>query len=313
MKILIIGAGGIGCYYGAKLQKAGHAVSYLARGDHLIALQKKGLNVTHPDFKFIADVEALNLDQLFQKKNCDHYDLVILTTKGEATKSILDDLEAWFVDSNTPILSLQNGVDNEALIANIIGEERTLGGLAVRIGGHIVAPGNIEVSGVAQIIFGAWPNAQKGTDHQQEFIDHLLNKFNHAGIPTQVSNNIQYELWRKLIINNGVNPLSALTGLDTRTLTAHPDLTQTVYQLMQEVALVAKADEVELTKHDVDEMYELICTFDAIKTSMLVDKEKGRPMELETICGAVLKRANKLGVSTPITQLVNALLRLQNT
>lgn len=312
MRFLIIGAGGIGCYYGARLQKAGHSVSYLARGEHLLAMQQQGLHVVHDDFGFNESVEAFDVKQLLTEKTCIQYDLIILTTKGGSTAAILDDLKGWLATAGTPFLSLQNGVDNEPLISAVIGKQRTLGGLAVRIGGHITAPGTVEVKGVAQIIFGSWPNSQSYLGEENPLIDEIVSAFNNAAIPTQVSPDIQYELWRKLIINNGVNPLSALSGLDTKALTSHPIFTKTVYQLMEEVALVAKADNVELSKKDVDEMYELISTFDAIKTSMLVDKEKGRPLELDSICGAVLKRASKLGIDVPTTELVNALLALQN-
>ncbi len=311
MHFLIIGAGGIGCYYGARLQNSGHSISYLARGKHLVAMQQKGLKVTHEDFEFCGHVDAFDVHQLLQENTCDQYDLIILTTKGGSTSTILEKLKIWLGAASTPFLSLQNGVDNESLISKVIGEKRTFGGLAVRIGGHIISPGEIEATGPAQIILGAWPSSHSCTTQEEQTIENFSKEFNNASIPTQVSSNIQHELWRKLIINNGVNPLSALSGLDTRALTSHPVLTKMVYQLMEEVVCVAKADNVELTKEDVDEMYELICTFDAIKTSMLVDKEKGRPLELDTICGAVLNRASKLGIDTPATGLVDALMRLQ--
>jgi 2-dehydropantoate 2-reductase len=311
MRYLIIGAGGIGCYYGARLQNSGHSVSYLARGKHLLTMQQKGLKVTHEDFEFCGDVEAFNSQQLLQAKTCNQYDLIILTTKSGSTSIILNELKIWLEAADTPFLSLQNGVDNEPLISDVVGEKRTLGGLAVRIGGHIISAGKIEATGPAQIILGAWPNSFSCATQEEQVVDNFSKEFNEASIPTRVSSNIQHELWRKLIINNGVNPLSALTNLDTRTLTSHPVLTKTVYQLMEEVAHVAKADNVELVKKDVDEMYDLICTFDAIKTSMLVDKEKGRPLELDAICGAVLNRAHKLGIETPVTELINALLLLQ--
>ncbi len=311
MNFLIIGAGGIGCYYGARLQKAGHSVDYLARGEHLKALQQHGLQVNHEDITFHESVSAFDIQHLLQQKTCDQYDLIILTTKGGSTSTIVNQLKNWLSVGNTLFLSLQNGIDNEPIISDVIGEKRTLGGLAVRIGGHILSPGIIEATGPAQIIFGAWPNAQSSATQQQQAIDNIAKLFNSAVIPTQISSNIQHELWRKLIINNGVNPLSALTGLDTRALTSHPVFTKTVYQLMEEVATVSRADNIELTKKDVDEMYELICTFNAIKTSMLVDKEKGRPLEVDSICGAVLRRAATLGIDVPTTALISAFLELQ--
>ncbi|WP_413698713.1 ketopantoate reductase family protein [Psychromonas sp. KJ10-10] len=125
--------------------------------------------------------------------------------------------------------------------------------------GYIISLGNIEVIGPAQIVLGAWPNSDYCLDQRSQLIEKLFITFNNAGIPTRVSSNIQQELWRNLIINNGVNPLSALTVLDTRELTSHPMLTKRVYEIMEEVASVAKADDIYLSSDDVDEMYELIC------------------------------------------------------
>lgn len=312
MNFLIIGAGGIGCYYGARLQRAGHSVSYVARGDNLKAMQQHGLEVRHKDIEFLEKVEVFDINELVKNKYCSHYDLIILTTKSGSTSSILEYLRDWLGTATTPFLSLQNGVDNESLISGIVGVKRTLGGLAVRIGGHIISPGIIEAKGEAQIIIGYWPTAEYSTIQDNNFLAVLADEFNSASIPTKISLDIKHELWRKLLINNGVNPLSALTGLDTKALTCHPVLTHYVYLMMKEVASVAKMDNVILSQVDIDEMYQLICSFDAIKTSMLVDKEKGRTLELDSICGAVLRRASMLGVETSTTKLVNSLLMLQN-
>lgn len=311
MQFLILGAGGIGCYYGAHLQLYGHSVCYVARGAHLHAMQRNGLKIRHEDLAFDQKVDAVDIEALSHKRQSKTFDLILLTLKAGATKAILKQLKPWLQDSDTPILSLQNGVDNEPLIAQSIGQCRTLGGLAVRIGGHILEPGIIEAKGPAQVIMGSWPNHLNDQVFSPDVLQKFANTFNEAGIPTRITPDIRHELWRKLLINNGVNPLSALTGLDTRRLTAHPMLGKTVYRMMQEVANVASIDDVNLTQKDVDEMFELISTFDAIKTSMLVDKEKGRPLELESISGAVIKRAAKLGIDVPNTELVYALLKLE--
>lgn len=311
MRFLIIGAGGIGCYYGARLQLHGHSVSYLARGNHLQALQTKGLKVSHDELQFHEKVDAVAIDTLQQQYRCNDFDMILLTLKAGATESILEQLNAWLNNSDVPLLSLQNGVDNEPLIAQALGRHRTLGGLAVRIGGHITGPGEVQAKGPAQVIMGSWPNHLSDRIFSPDTLEVYADTFNEAGIPTRTTSDIRHELWRKLLINNGVNPLSALTRLDTRTLTSHPTFGKTVYLMMQEVAAVAPADNVQLSKHDIDEMFELISTFDAIKTSMLVDKEKGRPLELEGISGAVIKRAEQLKIKVPNTELVHALLLLQ--
>ncbi|MBE9398612.1 2-dehydropantoate 2-reductase [Pontibacterium sp. N1Y112] len=313
MRFLMIGAGGIGAYYAARLLEAGHEVVLTARGPHLTALQNDGLTVEHPEFSFQGPVTAMDHATLIATTEASQFDLIAISLKAGATESVLNELESWLTDQNTPILSLQNGVDNEPAIANAIGNQRTIGGLAVRIGGHIIKPGVIEAKGPAQVVMGAWPNAKQTPELQQQ-LQPLADTLNDAHIPTTLTDDIQYQLWRKLIINNGVNPLSALTLLDTQKLTHHPAYGKAVYRMMEETAKAAKADNVPLTKADVDEMFELISTFDAIKTSMLVDREKGRPLELEEICGAVLRRCAALGEDAPTTELVQALLKqeLQN-
>lgn len=306
MKFLIIGAGGIGCYYGARLIEAGHQVTFVARGAHLEAMQSQGLKVEHEALEFNAAVDARAMQAVMSEHTCSDYDLIMLALKSGATRNWLETSASWLKEAETPVLSLQNGVDNEPLIADTLGTSRTLGGLAVRIGGHIIAPGHIEAKGPAQVVMGRWPNETE-TDPALEQLAKVLND---AQIPTRLTDNIRYELWKKLLINNGVNPLSALTGLDTRSLTADPTLGQTVYAMMQETALAARADEVELSQADVDEMFALISNFDAIKTSMLVDREKGRPLELDDISGAVIRRCKALGETAPNSELVQRLLQL---
>ena len=310
MRFLIIGAGGIGAYYGARLLTAGHEVTFVARGDHLAALRRNGLSVSHPEFHFDGSVEAIDQKRLVEIYDADDFDLIILTVKAGSTDEVMTALQPWLAQVQTPLLSLQNGVDNEIIIASHIGSERTVGGLAVRIGGHIISPGIIEATGVAQVVMGAWKQADDHPQLQAE-LKEVADCFNQAAIPTTLSEAIQKALWRKLLINNGVNPLSALTGLDTRSLTAHPVLTRTVYQLMEEAALAARADGVYLEKSDIDEMYQLICQFDAIKTSMLIDREKGRALELDAISGVVVARCLKLEKEAPVTALIQALLENQ--
>lgn len=309
LKLLMIGAGGIGGYYSARLAEAGHEVVLTARGEHLAALQKNGLLVHYEGQQLACQLPAVDHATLMQNYQSSDFDVIVIALKSTATQAVLNELEPWLKTSQVPVLSLQNGVDNEPLIAQVLGESRVLGGLAVRIGGHIIKPGVVEAEGVAEIVMGAWPAANEQAN-QGTFLEALQKAFVQAGIPTRVSDTIGYELWRKLIINNGVNPISALTGLDTQSLTQHPELSKIVYGMMMETAKSAKADGLDLDKKDVDEMFELISSFNAIKTSMLVDKEKGRPLELDSIAGAVIRRSEALAIEAPYTRTVSALLKL---
>jgi 2-dehydropantoate 2-reductase len=309
MHFVIIGTGGIGGYYGARLQASGERVTYIARGAHLQALQTRGLRVNHPEWHFDAPVAASSLEQFLESSSPAEADLIVLCVKAIDTEAIARQLAEWLGEFPTPVLSLQNGVDNEAVLAGHLGAERVLGGLAVRIGSHLTAPGTIDAVGPAQVVLGQWPVASESS-RSAELLNRLDVVFNQAGIPTRVTDNIRLELWRKLVINNGVNPLSALTRLDTGVLTRDPGLSQIVYGLMAEATAAAAADGVVLTEVDCREMFELIRHFDPIKTSMLVDFEHHRPLELEEICGAVLSRSRQLNRDAPYTFTVYQLLQL---
>lgn len=310
MHIVIWGAGGIGCYYGARFLQAGHQVSFIARGEHLHALQRDGLTLAHERFPFQGDLNAYSAEQFTQTYSCDQVDLVIVCLKNTATESFIVQHKEWLKQGSCLVMSLQNGVDNEPMLAALLGEGRVLGGLAVRIGGHILEPGKVEARGVAQIVFGAWPDSRHAK-LDDKYLQELEREFSAAEIDATLSTDIRYELWRKLLINNGVNPLSALSGLDTRSLTSHPQLGTAVYQMMEETAAAAQSEGVDIQQRDVDEMFQLISQFDAIKTSMLVDREKGRPLELDGICGSVVRRLEASGKKAPLTSLVMALLSLQ--
>lgn len=307
MKFAIIGAGGIGCYYGARLVSAGHDVTFVARGSHLKAMQEGNLLIVHDDFSFNERVSAVNIETLISEFDCTDYDLLILATKSAATEDIMNQLEGWMSGCSTPMLSIQNGVNNEAKIASVIGKERTIGGLAVRIGGHIVAPGEVHVNGISEIEMGGWPNHHISPD-LAESVFYFGKVFNDSGIPTRIYDDVEHALWKKLVINNSVNPLSALTGLDTKRLTSDKRLRKVVLQLMKETGKAANYAGVNITAEDVNAMFELISNFAAIKTSMLVDREKGRPLEIEDICGPVICHHEKNGDTAEMTSLIKTLL-----
>ncbi len=317
MNIVIWGAGGIGCYYGSRLINAGANVTFVARGKHLQALQAHGLTVKHPEFTFNGPVNAVDEATWLTQSSPKNTDLVILCLKSTATGDALLRAQHWLQASQCYVLSLQNGVDNENQLCEIIESHRVLGGLAVRIGAHITQPGHIEATGIAQIIFGAWPNHLRPNHLRQNhkshtghaFCQQLKILFTQALIDSHLNDDIQKEIWKKLLINAGVNPISALTELDTQTLTSDNVFSATVYQLMQETARAAHADGVEISSSDIDAMFELICGFDAIKTSMLVDFENRKPLELDAISGAVIQRCRSLNSPAYTTELIDQLLK----
>ena len=305
MKIVILGAGGVGSYFGARLIDARHQILFIARGAHLEALQKEGLHVKHPLFEFEQPIQAFDLDALCSL-DASMVDLIILSTKSTSTREVASQLAKWLRGQIKPpyILSLQNGVENEAILCDYFAEEYILGGLTRKIGAHVVAPAHVEAVGSAETILGT----MRSTMESEQFLECLVTHFNDAKIPTQTAYDIRQELWKKLIINNGVNALCALLRVKTGVLFQKEGLSQIVYGLMQETAQAARSLHVKISQEEVDAMFDLIGQFDSIKPSMLVDLEHHRPLEIEEICGVVIRALHQIGADAPYTKTIKALL-----
>lgn len=305
MRFLILGAGGIGSYFGARLINAGHDVIFVARGKQLEALQQKKLKLQHPEFCFFKRVVSYNIDEI-KKIQAHNFDAVLIATKSTSTLSLANDLKEWFANKKQIpyIISLQNGVDNEEIFSTHLDKTNIIAGLTRKIGAHIVSPAVITATGTAETILGAI----ELTKSNESFLNRLKEVFNDAKIPTQISNNIKLELWKKLIINNGVNAICALLKEETKTITQHDKLSKIVYGLMKETAVAALNQNIKISNEDVDEMFELIKKFDSIKPSMLVDVENNRELELDEICTVVIKNCEALGLDAPYTRTISSIL-----
>lgn len=314
MKIIIYGAGGVGSYFGSRLLAGGHEVLFVARGKHGQALAESGLVLEHPAYPYSGPVQTVDPGALDSQllATCD---AVLLCVKSNATdtvaRALARPLAALPAGAGPLLVSLQNGVDNERELADILGTSRLVGGVTRRIGAHIVEPGRIWATGPAETLLGRWPNDRQCAEDAPEVarIATLAAALVGCDIPAEVSPDIRTELWRKLVINNGVNALAALLREETGPIMADPNLAGLVRHLMLEAATAALADGVLLNREAVDAMHVLIATFDSIKPSMLVDRERGREPEIDAICGAVIRRCEHQGLDAPYTRTVTVLLR----
>lgn len=303
MKICIFGAGGVGAYYGARLLSVGAKVTFVARGEHLRAMQKNGLHVKHPSFEFFQDVDVCDMEEL-AKKDAKEFDAVIILVKAMYTSEVGLFLKQWCKDSYPYIISLQNGVENEEELSLHVNPKKLIGGLSVKIGAHIVAPGVVEAVGESRTILGAWEENEEA----KEFLDSFKKLLETAEFPVLISEDIRLELWKKLIINNGVNAICALLERKTGEVVHDKKLSQIVLGLMRETASAARGVGVHVSTEDVEAMFDVIKGFDSIKPSMLVDRENGRAMELEEICGVVIRECEKQGLDAPYTKTISYLL-----
>ena len=305
MKFLILGAGGIGSYFGTRLINAGHDVIFVARGKQLVALQQKKLKLQHPEFNFDQKVIAYNIEEI-KKIDTHYFDAVLLTTKSTSTLSLSKHLKNWLDnEKKIPyIISLQNGVENEEILSLDLNKKYIIAGLTRKIGAHIISPAVINATGTAETILGA----MEENSENQIFLEKIEQIFNEAKIPTFISSNIKLELWKKLIINNGVNAICALLRKETGVVMHHEKLSKIVYGLMRETAIAALNKKIEISKEEVDDMFELITNFDSIKPSMLVDVENDREIELEEICNVVIRNCEAQNLDAPYTRTISTLL-----
>jgi len=305
MRFIILGAGGVGSYFGTKLLSLEHEVLFVARGEHLKAIKQDGLKLSHPKFSFDAKVKAVSFEEL-HKCDFSKVDSIILSTKSTATQKIAKDLHLTLKNYKTipHIVSLQNGVENENQLSKYFQKEKIIGAITRKIGAHIVRPGVVEATGNVEVIAGAIKKSEDNTVFLSRFSE-ILNSVN---IICKISNDIQLELWKKLMINNGVNALCALLEIKTGVLMHHEKLSNIVYGLMVETAQAAKYFDIAFCDEDIDEMFDLIKNFNSIKPSMLVDREFKRELELEDICGVVIKYNALQNLDAPYTKTVSTLL-----
>lgn len=302
MNIVVIGTGGVGAYYGAKLLKGGNNVFFVARGKHLEAIKKRGLRIEHPHFSFSKHIKACELTQITQK--CTKIDVILLATKADATQTIALTLQKIFPENLPYIVSLQNGVENEKILLEYLQKEKIIGGLSRKLGAFIKEYGVIEGTGKPETIVGSLFH----TEENNAFLLKLKDTFIKSDLLFEISKDIKKELWIKLVINNGVNALCALLGEKTGVVMHDNSLSLLVYRLMEETARAAISENIVISKKQVDAMHELITNFDSIKPSMQVDVENGRKIELDEICGRVIKGCETLGEDAPYTRTVAMLL-----
>lgn len=307
MNIVVIGAGGIGAFYGMILHKAKCDVKFVARSENLQYLQNNPMKVTHPDYAIEDKIDTYSLEEFTQTFQSEDIDAIFIATKAMSTEYISKKLSLW-IQNNKKIpyfISLQNGVENEDTMAKYYPTDYVIGGLTRLIVSHTVGLGHVHCEGSVETLLGA----VNYTPKNKEFLEKLKNILDTTSTKTIISENIKLELWNKLIINNGVNAICALVEEESGPLLQNEKTSKLIYGLMSEAALASNVVEgVKLTQEDADKMYELYKEFQSVKPSMWVDKENNRDLELEQICGVVIKNCEKQGFDAPYTRSISTIL-----
>ncbi|HKY53439.1 MAG TPA: ketopantoate reductase family protein [Anaerolineales bacterium] len=296
MKILIMGTGGVGGYYGGLLAQQGHEVTFIARGAHLYAIRHDGLKVksVHGDFT-VSPASATD-----EPINVGPVDLILFCVKTYSTEEAAQAIRSA-VGLHTTVLSLQNGIDAAERIGEVIGLEHVIGG-ATWLSSAVEAPGVIkQISQFRRIVFGELDGSRSAR------IQSIYDVLNSAGITVEISENIQKVLWTKFVFIAAVSGLGSLTRLSMGEYRSVPATRNLLSNIMQEVEALARAQDIALDPDVVQKSLEF--TDNAaphIKPSMQLDVETGHRTELESMIGVIGRKARKLGVPTPVADFVYA-------
>jgi len=300
MKILVMGAGAVGAYYGARLQQAGEDVVFCARGENLRALKQKGLEVKSASGDVKLAVKATD-----NPRELAPYDLVLFAVKSYDNEAAARQIEGCLATDGI-LMTIQNGVENEEALCRLFPRKCVMGGNS-RVVVDLVAPGVIQHNALGAIEFGeldgrVTPRAER-----------LAEVFKRAGIFGELSSDLKTIRWYKLMGNNSTNSVSALSRTTLGQMMSDPDGYNLVRTLMLETLAVGRAEGAKVVDERVDVQLQFMkktLNASTAKTSTLQDLEKGKPLEYDAISGAVVRAARRHGISVPATETVYALLKM---
>ncbi len=300
-RILLVGAGAIGCYYSAHLAKAGAHVSTLCRSDYE-TVKKNGIQINSIRGNFHFTPEKV-------LKNINEYDLtpdfLVIATKVLPEIDIPKIIKPA-IDTKTTIVILQNGINIEEKIAKAFPKNEILSGLAF-ICVKKASPGIIEHQDYGRLNLGLYPS---GKSEKAELFAMLLKQ---SGIPCDLDTDILSARWKKLVWNAPFNPISVLGGgVNTKTMMETPECLHLVISVMNEVSKLADASGHPLPEGFIEKNLNDTLKMTPYKTSMLLDFENNRQMEVEAILGNTVRIAEKFNIDIPYIKSLYALLTLIN-
>lgn len=291
--IAVIGAGAVGGYYGARLLQHGHCVHLLTRGD-CRHIRQSGISIHSRDGDFSLSPAQINVYD--DPRQMPKADWVIVTLKTTANRH-LQELVAPVLKPDSVILTLQNGLGNEELLAELFGRERILGGMAF-VCINRPSPGEIFHTDHGMIRLGE-PFGAK-SDRSKK----LAELFNSSQVPCEVLDDLTHGRWDKLIWNVPFNGLGAALDLTTDRIIASQHGLTLVRRLMREVIAAAGALGVGFDLSVIEEKIQHTQTMGSYKTSMQIDRQMHRPMEIEAIIGNPLLAARNSLISTPAMEML---------
>jgi 2-dehydropantoate 2-reductase len=299
MKIAVMGAGAVGCYFGGMLARAGNDVMLIGRPQHVDAVRRHGLFIETMTFQ-----EHVPLQASEDASSVRGADVVLCCVKSADTERAAADM-APHLDPNTVILSLQNGVDNaERLQAALIAEVATIDPMMVSaavvyVAAEMAAPGHVRHHGRGELVIA--PIAASAE---------LARLFGDAGLPVKVSANVIGELWAKLILNCCFNPMSAITQMPYGRIFQNDGAQAMMRDVVRECLAVAQGAGVTVPGNTWESVEAIARTMPTQLSSTAHDLARGKRTEIDHLNGYVLRKGEVLGIATPVNLALHTLVRL---
>ncbi len=299
MKIAVVGAGAMGSLFGALLAEAGNEVYlYDVWVEHVQAVNRNGVSVERE-----ASTRQVKLAATTDPKQIGQTELVIVFVKSTRTRQAAETAQQ-IAGADGTVLTLQNGMGNADVIAEFIAPEHILAGTTSH-GATMLGPGRIRHAGIGPTIIGTWADSSQGLQRAEKFAD----LFNQAGIETRAIEDVRSVIWNKLLINIGINAITALTGIKNGQL-LDLEVTRRLSQAaVTEAMAVARAQGVDVYPDAVQRVFQVAEATGANRSSMGQDVDHHRQTEISTINGFIVREAERLGLDAPVNAALTALIQ----
>ena len=300
MRIAVMGTGGVGGYFGARLALSGCDVSFIARGAHLDALRQRGLRV----LSAIGDLHVKHVDATDDPRDVGPVDLVMFGVKLWDTEDAARQV-APMLGPDTAVVSFQNGVQKDEILRRVLGERAVVGGTCY-IAATIAEPGVIRHTGAMQrLVFGEYGGEASARTEA------FLAACRKAGINAEISADIRRAIWEKFVFLAALSGTTSATRMPLGPLLAHPQTRTLLRDAMREVIAVGRAEGVALADDFVDGRMAFAETLPGTMTSsMHQDLERGNRLEVDWLSGDVVRRGRAAGVATPVNRVLHDVLAL---
>lgn len=293
IRVAVLGAGAVGCFFGGMLARVGHEVTLIGRPVHVDAFKAKGLRFEGLKFDEHVPVKASTDASAARGAR-----LVLFCVKSTDTEDAAAQI-APFLDADALVLNLQNGVDNTERIQARISQPVIPA--VVYVATEMAGPGHLKHHGRGDLVIGS-PHAA--------WNDSVKTWFEAAGVPVVVSDNVAGELWAKLVVNCAYNALSAITQLPYGKMIAGAGIRDVMRDVVEETLAVAGASGVAMAPGTLERTYKIADAMATQFSSTAQDLARGKPTEIEHLNGFVVRRGAALGVPTPTNRVLYALVRL---